>query len=114
MQNTWVRLTAVTAMAGGLLLAVAQEPDQQAPPAAAQQQHRQRGARLAQYLNLTPAQAAQAQAEFQAARQAAMPLREQLHQLRQGMFQAIRANDKAKIDQLSAQEANLKGQMSAI
>jgi Spy/CpxP family protein refolding chaperone len=116
MKNTWLRLTAVTAIAGGMLLAVAQEvPGQPAPPAA--QQHlraHRRAARIAQYLNLTPAQQAQAKAEFQAARQSAQPIRQQLKQVRQGMFQAIQANDTAKIDQLSAQTANLKGQMAAM
>ena len=116
MKNTWLRLTAVTAMAGGMLLAMPQEsPDQAAPPATAQHQraHR-RAAHLAKYLNLTPAQEEQAKAEMQSARQSAKPMRQQLKEIRQGMFQAIQANDNAKIDQLSAQEANLKGQISAM
>jgi Spy/CpxP family protein refolding chaperone len=114
MKNTWLRLTAVTAMAGGMLLAAAQEVPNQPPPPAAQQQPHHRNARLARYLNLTPAQQAQAKAEFQAARQSAEPIRQQLMQVRQGMFQAVRANDTARINQLSAQEASLKGQISAM
>jgi Spy/CpxP family protein refolding chaperone len=104
MKNTWLRFAAAAAIAGGLLLS-AQEPGVQ--------QHRP-GARIAQYLNLTPAQEAQATAEFQAARQSARPIRGQLKQIRLAMSQAVRANDTAKIDQLSAQEANLKGQISAL
>ena len=104
MKNTWLRFAAAAAIAGGMLLA-AQEP--------AVQQHRP-GARIAQYLNLTPAQEAQATAEFQTVRQSAQPIRAQLKQVRLAMFQAVRANDSAKIDQLSAQEANLKGQISAL
>lgn len=73
-----------------------------------------RGERIARYLNLTPAQVSQAGTEFQAVRQSAQPVREQLKQVRLAMFQAMRANDTAKIDQLSAQEANLKGQISAM
>jgi len=47
-------------------------------------------------------------------RQSAQPIRQQLKQVRMGLFQAVRANDAARIDQLSAQEANLKGQISAM
>lgn len=112
MKNTWLRFAATAAVAGGMLLA-AQEPGNQAPPAAVQQPHRP-GGRIARYLNLTPDQQAQARAEFQAVRQTAQPIRAQLKQLRQEMFQAIEANDKAGIDRLSAQEATLKGQLSAL
>lgn len=118
MKNTWLRLTAVTAMAGGLLLAAQEVTSQQAPPVAQQGQQHQRGhhraARIAEYLNLTPAQQAQAKTEFQSVRQSAQPIREQLKQVRQTMFEAIKANDTAKIDQLSAQEAGLKGQLAAM
>jgi len=110
MKNTWLRFVAAGAVAGGMLLAAQEVSNQPANPAVVQ--HR-RGMRIANYLNLTPEQQAQAKAEFQAARQATQPARQQLQQIRQDMFQAIRANDTAKIDQLSAQEANLKGQMSA-
>ena len=111
MKNTWLRFAAAAAVAGGLLLAAQEVSSQPAQPAV--QQHRP-GARLARYLNLTPAQVAQAKAEFQAVRQSAQPIRQQLKQVRTAMFQAIQANDTAKIDQLSAQEANLKGQISAM
>ena len=47
-------------------------------------------------------------------RQSAQPIRQQLKQVHTAMFQAIQANDTAKIDQFSAQEANLKGQISAM
>ena len=104
MKNTWLRFAAAAAIAAGMLLS-AQEP--------AVPQH-QPGARIAQYLNLTPAQEDQAKAELQAAHQSAQPIRQQLKQVRLAMFQAVRANDTAKIDQLSAQEAGLKGQMSAM
>ena len=116
MKNTWLRITAVAAMAGGMLLAVAQQtPNQPAQPATQQHQRAHRRAeRIAQYLNLTPAQMEQAKAELKAAHQSAQPVREQLKQVRQGMFDAVRANDTAKIDQLSNQEASLKGQMAAM
>jgi len=97
-------------MTGGLLLS-AQEVS--SPPAQPAAQEHHRGARLANYLNLSPAQQVQAKADFQAARQSAQPIREQMKQLRAAMTQAIQANDTAKIDQISAQQANLKGQISA-
>jgi Spy/CpxP family protein refolding chaperone len=103
-------------MAGGMLLVSAQQvPDQAAPPATGMHQRaHKRAARMAQYLNLTPAQVAQAKTGFQAARQSAQPVRQQLKQVRASMLQAVRANDMAKIDQLSAQEGSLKGQLLAI
>lgn len=114
MMNNRLRFAAAAAIAGGMLLA-AQEVGSQPEQPAVQQPHRHdRGARMARYLNLTPAQEAQARAEFQAVRQSAQPIREQLKQVRSAMFQAIRANDTAKIGQLSSQEANLKGQISAM
>lgn len=112
MQKTWLRFTAVAAIAGGMLLVAAQEVPNDAPAQTAPRQ--QRGARLAQYLNLSPAQQSQLQADFQAVRQSAQPIRQQLKQIRTDMSQAIRANDTGKIDQLSAQQANLKGQLSAM
>jgi Spy/CpxP family protein refolding chaperone len=111
MKNNWLRFALTAAMAGGMLCAAQEVGSQPAQPPAVQHHHR--GARMARYLNLTPAQTAQAKAEFQAARQSTQPIRAQLKQVRLGMFQAIRANDTAKIDQLSAQEAGLKGQISA-
>lgn len=111
MKNNWLRFAAATAIAGGMILGAQEMSNPPAPPAA--QQH-QRGARMARYLNLTPAQQAQAKAEFQAVRQSTMPIRQQLKQIHAGLFQAVRANDTARIDQLSAQAANLKGQISAM
>lgn len=96
-----------------MLLATAQEiPSQPAQPAAPLHQLLQNWeARLAQYLELTPAQQAQVTAELQAVRQSAQPIRQQLRQVRQSMFQAIKANDNSAIGQLSTQEANLRSQI---
>jgi len=115
MTSRLVRFIAVPAMAGGMLLAAgAQVSNQPAQPPAQQQGLHNRGERIANYLNLTDAQRAQAKAELQAARQSAQPVRQQLKQVRQQMFQAIRANDTGAIQQLSAQEGSLKGQLSAM
>ena len=110
MKNTWLRFAAAAAVAGGMLLAAQEVSSQPAQPAV--QQHRQRpGARIARYLNLTPAQEARAKAEFQSARQSAQPIRQQLKQVRLAMFQAVRANDTAGIERLSAQQAGLNGRI---
>ena len=114
MKNTWLRFAAVAAIAGGMLLSAQEVGSQPEQPAVQPQRRHHGGARIPQYLNLTPAQEAQATAEFQAARQSAQPIRAQLKQVRLAMSQAVRANDTAKIDQLSTQEANLKGQILAL
>jgi len=114
MKNNCLHFLAAAAISGGMLVAAQEPAGQPAQPPAPQQYHHRAGARLANYLNMSPQQRAGAKAEFQAAREAAQPLRAQLKQVRQAMFQAVRANDNARIDQLSAQEAGLKGQMSAL
>ena len=114
MKNTWLRFLAAAVIAGGMLLAAQEVSSPPAQPAQAAVERPRPGARVARYLNLTPAQVAQAKAEFQAVRQSAQPIRQQLRQVRLAMFQAIQANDTAKIDQLSAQAAGLKGQISAM
>lgn len=114
MKNTFLRFAATAAIAGGMVLAAQEMGTQQQPaPPAAQRLHNRR-ARLAQYLGLSPAQIAQAKSQLQGARQASQPLRQQLQQTRAAMFDAIRANDPVKIEQISAQEGNLRGQMKAI
>lgn len=82
-------------------------------PPAQHQRWQHRGDRIAQFLGLTEAQKEQAQTELQAARTASQPVRQQLKQMRQEMFQAIKANDEAKINQLSNQEATLQAKMTA-
>jgi hypothetical protein len=114
MKNTWFRFAAAGAIAGGMLLAAQEVSSQPARPAPRQEQQLHRGARLARYLNLTPAQEAQAKAEFQSVRQSAQPVRQELKQVRSAMFQAVRANDTAGIERLSAREAHLKGRMLAM
>lgn len=115
MKNTGLHFIAAAVITGGMLLAVAQEgPTQPEQTAPAQQAGRNRGARLAAYLNLTPGQQAQVQAQFQTMRQNAQPIRRQLRGVRSAMYEAVRANDTAQIQQLSTQEANLQGQLSAM
>jgi len=114
MKNKWVRFLAVPAMAGGMLLAAGAVASSQTAQPPAGQGRQNRGERMANYLNLTGAQRAEARAELHGAWQSAQPIRQQLRQLHQQMFQAIRANDTGAIQQLSAQEGSLKGQLSAM
>ena len=99
-----------------MLLAAAPEVSTQPNPAAQQRAQRlqKRGDRIARFLNLTGAQKAQFASEWQATRASARPIHGQLKQLRQQMFQAVRANDTAAIGQLSAKEGALEGQLSAM
>ncbi|HXM41041.1 MAG TPA: Spy/CpxP family protein refolding chaperone [Bryobacteraceae bacterium] len=113
MKNTWLRFAATAAVAGGMLLAAQEVGGQAAPPAIQRHRPHDGGARIARYLNLTPAQEARARAELQAARQSAQPMRRQLKQMRLAMFQAIRANDTAGIQRLSDGQARLRGRIMA-
>jgi Spy/CpxP family protein refolding chaperone len=65
-------------------------------------------------LNLTDAQKAQAKSIFQGARQSAQPVRQQLMETRMSLRAAIKANDTAQIQQLSATEGKEIGQLTAI
>ena len=65
-------------------------------------------------LNLTDAQKAQAKSIFQGARQSAQPVRQQLMETRKSLRAAIKANNTAQIQQLSATEGNELGQLAAI
>jgi Spy/CpxP family protein refolding chaperone len=116
MKNTWLRFLAVPAIAGGMLLAAG--PEVSTPPNAAAQQgaqrRQQRGDRIARFLNLTETQKAQFTAEMQATRASARPIRRDLRQVRQQMFQAVRANDTGAIHQLSAKEGALEGRLLAV
>ncbi|MGD0134190.1 MAG: Spy/CpxP family protein refolding chaperone [Bryobacteraceae bacterium] len=82
--------------------------------AAGGHRHGRMGAFLSSYLNLTPAQQAQAKSIFQGARQSGHPVRQQLNQTRQSLRAAVQANDAAQIQQLAASEGGQIGQLAAI
>ena len=65
-------------------------------------------------LNLTDDQKAQAKSIFQSARQSGQPIRQQLMETRKSLRAAIKANDTAQIQQLSATEGSELGQLAAI
>jgi Spy/CpxP family protein refolding chaperone len=69
--------------------------------------------RMMNQLNLTAAQKAQAKTIFETARQDAKPIRGQLMQNHQSLWAAVKANDTAKIQELSTTQGNLRGQLVA-
>ncbi len=86
----------------------------QAPQAPAQAQGRHRMGRMANYLNLTNAQRAQAKIIFREAGQSAKPVRQQLRETRQSLQAAIKSGNSNQILQLAATEGTEKGQLAAI
>ena len=116
MKNTLLRLAGLGALAGGMIFA---QSTTTAPAQPAQSQHfAGRHARFAQrianYLNLTPDQRAQAKQIMAAARQEAAPLRQQLKQNRAALFNAIKTGNDAQIDQITKDQAPVQAQMAAI
>jgi hypothetical protein len=113
MKNTWLRFAAAAAIAGGMLLSAQEVGSQPAPPAV-QQQQRHMAARAWPLPESDPGAGGPGQGGVSGGPpiRATHPPAVETGSL--GMFQAVRANDTAKIDQLSAQEANLKGQISAL
>lgn len=115
MKRQLIRLAAVGAVAAGMTFAQMQAP---APAAQSNQSkpamsHRAEARRhMLQELNLTAAQKEQAKAIFQQARVTAKPVREQLRQNREAMTAAVKADNQAQIEQLSAVRGKLMGQIT--
>jgi Spy/CpxP family protein refolding chaperone len=70
--------------------------------------------RILKKLSLTADQKTQAKAIQQQARTAAAPLRTQLQTNRQALTAAVKSNDTAQIQSLSATQGSLRGQVLAI
>lgn len=68
--------------------------------------------RMLQQLNLTATQKEHAKAIFQQSRDAAKPVRGELRQNRVAMAAAVKTNNKAQIEQLSAERGKLMGQLT--
>jgi len=116
MKLTFVKLATFAALATGMVFAQTPTPAP-SPNAPAGRHHfvRRHRARLAQALNLTDAQKAQAKTIFQQARESAKPLREQLRQNRQALVAAAKAGKSdSDLQQLASAQGNLRGQMVAI
>jgi Spy/CpxP family protein refolding chaperone len=70
--------------------------------------------RVMKNLNLSDAQKTQAKAIFQEAKQAAAPIRTQLHENRQAMASAIKSNNTSQITALARAAGTLQGQLMEI
>jgi len=86
----------------------------QPPQAGARAQGRHKLGRMADYLNLTTAQRAQAQNIFREAGQTAKPVRQQLRETHKSLQAAIKSGNSDQIQQLSATEGTERGQLAAI
>jgi Spy/CpxP family protein refolding chaperone len=106
-RNNFAAWTAIAVLGAGSLFAAETSP-------AGGHRHGRHGAFLSAYLNLTAAQQAQEKTIFQAARQSAQPLRQQLRQTRQSLRAAVQANNTAQIQQLAQTEGSELGQLMAI
>ncbi len=108
MKRFLIGIAAVGALAAGL--AIAQTA---ATPQAGAVGARGVRARMIKELNLNATQKQQAKTIFQAAKQAAQPLAQQLKQDRAALTAAIEAGDSAKIQQLSTEMGGLRGNVLA-
>ncbi len=86
----------------------------QAPPAPTAAQGPHRLGRIANYLNLTAAQRAQAKTIFREAGRSARPVRQQLRETRQSLQTAIKSGNSDQIQQFAATEGTERGQLAAI
>ncbi|PYT23788.1 MAG: hypothetical protein DMG57_30855 [Acidobacteria bacterium] len=122
MKSTLVRFARLAALASGILLAQNPAPPAEGQPPAQRRQwnrsqsHRGQGFdKMAQKLNLTDSQKAQARSILDSARTSAKPIAQQLRQEQTALHEAVKAGrPDADIDRLSSQVGNLEGQMTAI
>lgn len=113
MRGILTRCAAVAVLAAGMMLAQTAAPPAQPPPG-----HAYRIQQLSQLLELTPDQQNQAQVIMQQARDAAMPLVQQLRQNRQQIDQLIESGNTAQfnqqVQQFASSQGNLAGQLALI
>jgi len=114
MKSNLTKIAIAAAFAASMALAQTQAPTAPAPHnhMRARMQHGRQ--MMMQQLNLSDAQKAQAKAIFQKAHQDAAPVREQLKQTRMDLRAAVKADDTAKIQTLTAQEGTLIGKAANI
>lgn len=117
MKKNLIRLAGLGALAGGLIFAqnVPANPDNAAaaqPARHARRFHRMQ--RMANYLNLTADQKAQAKQIWAGAREEAKPLRQQMKANRQALLSAIKSGNDAQIDQITKSEAPVMAQLASI
>jgi Spy/CpxP family protein refolding chaperone len=102
-------------MAAGMAFAQGQSPSPSAnQPAARRNLMRQHFAQMEQQLNLTDTQKQQAKSIFDNARTSAQPIRQQLRENHQALMSAAKTQNDSQIQQLSAKQGKLEGQLVAI
>lgn len=124
MKRQIAKLAAVGTMAAGMIFAQAQTAPQGQPNSQVQAQKGERArqgfeARRAegrqkfmQALNLTPDQKTAAKAIFGQARELAKPVRMELHANRQALSAAVKADNRAQIEKLSAERGRLTAKLT--
>ncbi len=121
MTSKWIKPVGATLLAAGMAFVYAETPSTKSPSANPQhraenrqQWQQRRFDRLSSYLNLTDAQKTQAKATLKAAHESSMQYSAQLKQNRQALQAAIKADNKADIEKLSAEQGRLMGKTMAI
>jgi Spy/CpxP family protein refolding chaperone len=116
MNSKWIKSIGAAVLVAGLTFAYAETaaPDAQHRSGTRQEWRQRRLDRMAAHLNLTEAQKTQAQAIFKESHQAARQFAPQLKQNQEALAQAVKANNAAEIERLSAEQGKLMGKMLAI
>jgi len=115
MKRNWIKFAAAGALAAGMIFAQTATPQPHRANGAAHVNRRAMAhQRMMKALNLTDAQKEQAKAIFQQARQSVQPIVQQLKQNREALAAAVKVNDTAKIQQLSAKQGQLRGQVMTV
>jgi periplasmic protein CpxP/Spy len=121
MRHAFMKPALIATFAAGIVFA--QAPGTEPRPATPNSEEGRRGFmrgrpdmdRMAEALNLTEAQRAQARTIFQTARQTAQPIREELRQNREKLSAAAKlSNNDAEIQKLATEQGRLMGKMIAI
>lgn len=121
MRNVFMKPALIATFAAGIVFAQTPAPESQ--PAAPNSEQGGRGFmrgrpdmdRVAQSLNLSESQRAQAKTIFQTARQTAQPIREELRQNREKLSAASKVpNNDAEIQKLAMEHGRLMGKLMAI
>jgi len=116
MKRHLMTFVAAGALTAGMMFAqtAPAQPSQGSRPVHSMRQAMaRRHMKMMQALNLTDAQKQQAKSIFQQERATAKPIRDQLRQNRQALAAAVKANDAAKIQQITATQGKLRGQFMA-
>ena len=105
MKKTLMTVAGVGALAAAMMFAQGAAPTRG---------HGGFGQKMAQALNLTPDQQANAKQVMMQAHEQAAPLRQQLKQSREALANAVKSGNDAQIDQITKDQAPVMAQMAAI